>query len=114
VSEITQQKKTAMRYNPTMPEKPSKTSGVYFMECAEAKAIKIGYAVDVVRRRDELQCGNPFELRLLAVMPGVPRQVERDLHSQFGVDNLYRNGGWEWFRDSPTLRQFIASHTSMF
>jgi hypothetical protein len=41
--------------------------------------VKIGYAQDVWQRLVELQCGNPFELRVLSLLPG-GREAEGAIH----------------------------------
>lgn len=43
---------------------------VYFIECAGAGAVKIGWANNVARRLLQHQCGCPYDLALLGTFPG--------------------------------------------
>jgi hypothetical protein len=54
--------------------------------------VKIGYAQDVWQRLMELQCGNPFELRVLSFLPG-GQEVEGSIHVALAA---HRVRG-EWF-----------------
>ena len=78
---------------------------VYFIQSGDH--IKIGYAINVVKRMDELQIGNPEALRLLGVMAGKPSD-ERALHRRFNSDRVKG----EWFRSSGNLIAFIESEST--
>lgn len=89
----------ARRSYPIEPGQPEK---VYFLRSGARGPIKIGKARDVQRRVDEIKAGNPYELRVLAVMPG-GRAEERELHERFA--HLRLRG--EWFRPAAELRDFV-------
>ncbi|MFE1767208.1 GIY-YIG nuclease family protein [Streptomyces angustmyceticus] len=68
--------------------------------------VKIGYAQDVWERLSELQCGNPFELRVLSFLPGGV-EVENAIH---GVLSTHRVRG-EWFDlGGDPLRMFMDAY----
>lgn len=68
--------------------------------------VKIGYAQDVWERLSELQCGNPFELRVLSFLPG-GQETEGALHCAL---DAYRVRG-EWFDlGSDPLRMFMDAY----
>jgi hypothetical protein len=97
-----------MLYRESVAEKrrvTNVTGLVYFIEsqCAERR-IKIGMAATPEARLAELQTGCPYELRLLATMPGGLR-AEAELHARFA--DLWLIG--EWYRPSAELRALIAS-----
>jgi hypothetical protein len=68
--------------------------------------VKIGYAQDVWDRLSELQCGNPFELRVLSFLPG-GKEAEAAIHCAL---DRYRVRG-EWFDlGSDPLRMFMDAY----
>ncbi|MFD9249490.1 GIY-YIG nuclease family protein [Streptomyces bottropensis] len=68
--------------------------------------VKIGYANDVWARLTELQCGNPFELRVLSFFPG-GKEVEGAIHVALAA---HRVRG-EWFDlGSDPLRMFTDAY----
>ncbi len=71
---------------------------VYFVQLGEDGPVKIGSAVDIAKRMDQLQNGNAAPLYLRAVAPG-GHAAERDFHKQFARDRLRG----EWFQPSPAL-----------
>lgn len=78
---------------------------IYFVQAGNGGPIKIGRTSLVVRYRvRELQIGCPYELLLLATMPGGLAK-ERALHARFRGDRLRG----EWFRPSPELLGLIAT-----
>ncbi len=78
---------------------------VYFIESGCGGPIKIGYAGNPYTRLDTLQCGNPDELYLLAVIPG-DQVDEKNLHRRFRLDNTVG----EWFAPSPELWALVREH----
>jgi hypothetical protein len=83
------------RTHPPAPRR--KTAWIYFIG-GDTGAIKIGAAIDPLRRLAGLQCGSPIELRILAQGPGSPRD-ERILHERFAPFRLHG----EWFERSPEI-----------
>lgn len=79
-------------------------SVVYLVECGPGGPIKIGFTDDAYRRLSKAQSDSPYELRLLATMPGGP-ELEAELHARFGE---YRIRG-EWFWPAQELRSFVDS-----
>lgn len=79
-------------------------SFVYFVECPEAFAIKVGFTSQVERRFSMLQTSSPFELRLIGTVPG-GLDHEARLHWLFRKE---RTRG-EWFRDGGPLRSMIEA-----
>jgi hypothetical protein len=81
---------------------------VYFMQEGFDGAIKIGWTTnDPERRRDNLQIGNSHQLRLLAIIPDVPQEVEFELHRRFGAA-MKRS---EWFFPVPELLAEVQKQT---
>ena len=83
-----------------MPELRKAQRKTYFILCKEANAVKIGMALDASDRMAMLQCGNPFTLRLLLV---IPLNVEAKLHRKFSA--LRRQN--EWFSFDKAIADFI-------
>ena len=74
---------------------------VYFIQCLdENRFIKVGMTRNVEKRLETLQIGNPYELKILAVIPCTSdkraRRTEREVHKYF--DHLRVRG--EWFESS--------------
>lgn len=69
--------------------------------------IKIGYTKKPLQRLENLKCGAPFKLKLLASMPGSVK-LEKYLHERFS--DLHHHG--EWFRADEKLLRFINEATS--
>jgi hypothetical protein len=78
-------------------------SVVYFIECVEMRAIKVGTSECLRRRLQELQCGFPASLVILGAVLG-DRRDEQWLHRKLA--HLRLRG--EWFRDDPFIRRLIA------
>lgn len=78
-------------------------SFVYFIQCVSGGPIKIGYAVDPVRRVSHLQSGTFEELKILASIPG-SRQQEAALHRKFAAARVRS----EWFSPTASLLSLIA------
>ena len=88
------------RTSPT--SKAPRESCVYFIECVGHSLVKIGVATNVVQRLTDLKCACPFELRILATIPG-SFDDEGRLHSQFSG---YHVRG-EWFRLEGEVAAFV-------
>lgn len=82
---------------PARPETPIRTCYVYLIEVVGAKAIKIGYATDPVKRLQSLQTGNHQELSLKHVIAcddaGIAARLETMLHRRYESNRLRA----EWF-----------------
>ncbi|XXX79281.1 GIY-YIG nuclease family protein [Sorangium sp. So ce134] len=77
---------------------------IYFLQPDRGGPIKIGRAAHVQNRVFALQAACPYELKLLATMPG-GTQEERALHRRF---DAYRERS-EWFRACRELCDLVAS-----
>jgi excisionase family DNA binding protein len=75
---------------------------VYFIG-GETGPVKIGKAMNPEGRLRDLQCGYPFELKILALVEG-STGVEQGYHRQFAHCRL--NG--EWFERTPEIEAEIA------
>lgn len=80
---------------------------IYFVRCGKLDWVKIGTAIDIPSRLQELRAGSPFPLALVAVMEG-DRDAEVRLHKRFAKER----GHGEWFALSPRLRAFIGKKTT--
>ena len=83
-----------------IPELRKTQRKTYFILCKEANAVKIGMALDASDRMAMLQCGNPFTLCLLLV---IPLNVEAKLHRKFSALRLQN----EWFSFDKAIVDFI-------
>ncbi|WP_187278259.1 GIY-YIG nuclease family protein [Methylobacterium sp. WL7] len=88
----------AMNPGRTQPRIANKT---YIIRCGPF--VKIGMAVDVETRFRTLLASNPFDLEMVAILPG-GRAVERALHLRFAA---YKHRD-EWFREEGELAAWIA------
>lgn len=82
---------------------------IYFIQTGDNRYIKIGYtaATDVKKRIASIQTSIPFEVKVLATMPGT-QEIERQLHKRFG--GLQERG--EWFRTQRDLVTFAVTAES--
>lgn len=79
---------------------------LYVIKCDSVPPnYKIGIASHTATRLSTLQRSSPFELELVAVLPGGGRRAEVAIHRRFA--HLRLRG--EWFRESPELLSFIVS-----
>jgi hypothetical protein len=86
------------------PKAMRKPGFIYFATCDRDNfPIKIGFAVDVDARLASLQCALPYQLIILATMPGMISD-ELALHIGF---SQYRLLG-EWFERSQELMDYIG------
>jgi hypothetical protein len=76
---------------------------VYFLQPVTGGPVKIGHAVDIERRRAQLECHYGQPLALLATLPG-GRDEEQAIHHRFAS---LRFGRSEQFRPGPELMAFI-------
>lgn len=71
---------------------------VYFIQSGKKGAIKIGRTKNLAKRLERLQCGNPFELRVLATIPCGSEEecigLEARLHRFFRKSRIRG----EWFK----------------
>ena len=65
--------------------------------------VKVGRTVDVRKRLESLQCGNPMGLQLLGCVKGGP-ELEGNLHRWL---KPYRHSCGEWFQYSYRVAQYI-------
>jgi hypothetical protein len=79
---------------------------VYFVQAEHGGPIKIGSAYRPLDRVRCFQPWSPYQLLLLAVMPGAKRE-EFALHQQFEKDRLHG----EWFEPSEELLGIIRQAT---
>ena len=83
-------------------------------ESGDNAASKIGIARDPIKRRAQLQTGNPrhLQLRHIVIMPKGVRaiNVETLVHRKLNDDKY--PGGTEWFRIHPDLALSLVEHYS--
>ncbi len=89
----------------TTSKKNKILSWIYFLQCKNY--IKIGRTNNILKRMVEIQCFNPFPLKLLLVFEGGSKQ-EASLHTRFGKDRIKG----EWFLLSPHLKRYIIKNQS--
>lgn len=75
---------------------------IYFMLCGSF--VKIGWATDPTGRKKALQTGNPYDIKILATMPG-DQGYEKDLHRLF--KSCHHRG--EWFVYGHELTRFLTN-----
>lgn len=75
---------------------------IYFIACQEF--VKIGIAANVDDRLNQMQTGNPYELRLLKVMESA--NAEQDEESIHCALERYRIRG-EWFKLPPDVLALV-------
>jgi len=74
---------------------------VYFIQGEQTKLIKIGRAGDILVRLQQLQCGSPDRLMVLAV--AVDAYSDTSYHIQFAAARVHG----EWFKPSAEVMAFI-------
>ena len=79
---------------------------IYFIQRKRDGLIKIGYTGNVGERFSGLKSEHGA-IELLGIMEG-DRDTENQLHKQFAD---YRFEKREWFSDSTSIREYIASNT---
>lgn len=87
---------------PDVPMLPDGSAQVYVVRCAEF--VKIGMAQNVSYRIRTLISATPFDLHLVAVLPG-GQAAERALHLRFS-EHRHRD---EWFRIEGALAEWIRA-----
>jgi hypothetical protein len=82
---------------------------VYLMQAGRRGAVKVGIARRPFDRLDELQTGNPEQLRILHVEDhgSYARFVERDVHWCFERSRLHG----EWFQIDPLISLCVSRLT---
>jgi predicted GIY-YIG superfamily endonuclease len=78
---------------------------VYFIQAGKKGAIKVGITNNVEKRIETLQIGNPYELRVLSLIPCESRahafEIERRIHKFFRRQNIRG----EWFTGNIDLKK---------
>jgi len=69
--------------------------------------VKIGNSKNINRRLSELQCGNPFSLKVIQTMPG--NQYEEAIIHTMLHEHRVDGGGHEWYHQTPTVKQLIKN-----
>lgn len=77
---------------------------VYFILCAEANLVKIGYSEAPLLRLNKMKADSPHELELLAYIDG---DESREAEMHFLFSDLRRRG--EWFEYVDPLKSFTSS-----
>jgi hypothetical protein len=92
-----------------LPEKQnsSRTGTVYFIECVGHRLVKIGFTDDLDARVKKLQCGCPYQLRLVGSIWFSKPRLERQLHKKFRHLRVRR----EWFRFEKPIEDYIEANT---
>ncbi len=76
----------------------------YFIKALNTKFVKIGSSNFVSSRKNHLQIGCPFELKILGITDAF---TEKELHEKF-KSNWVRN---EWFELTDEMEKFINENT---
>lgn len=82
-------------------------SFIYFIQSTMGGPIKIGKAINPIKRLEQLQTGYPEPLQIIGVTPGTVEE-EKNLHHKFLSLRLHG----EWFNPGPELIDFIKSINS--
>jgi len=77
---------------------------VYCIRNDDARAVKIGFSKNPVRRIQQLQTASPSQLRLVAMLESA-QAFETALHEQYA----YRRLSGEWFDDADSEISTIMS-----
>lgn len=77
---------------------------IYFIQCRNFVKIGVSHVPDA--RLDDLQVGNPYELKLIGYIPNGGFEEEREIQTRF--NNLRIRG--EWFALEDGLKEFIKKH----
>lgn len=103
IPEVAEERRPVTRLAEAMGRtgRPRIANKTYIIRCGPF--VKIGMAVDVETRFRTLLASNPFDLEMVAVLPG-GRAVERSLHLRFATLR-HRD---EWFREEGELAEWIA------
>lgn len=92
-------------HGPFKPYTPSEKRGyIYFVQGEDGGPIKIGWAVDPMRRLQSIQTNSPVPLRNVALIKGTTRTRERKIHEQFAECRIRG----EWFEPTFELIAFIC------
>ena len=84
-----------------MEESYDKGQHLYFIKMKGFNRVKIGIAQNPQHRMEVLQIGNPYELRLICVVPYGGKFLEKLIQKNF---SNYRG---EWYEFSPALQEVI-------
>jgi len=68
--------------------------GVYIMQCGNY--FKVGFSKNPIKRLYSLQTGNPYNIRLCAVL----KDIHSDSCLHYGLRTLFKSKG-EWFKMAP-------------
>lgn len=80
---------------------------IYFIKAKTSACIKIGKAIDPMKRLRGLAMFSPERLELLGVL-AEGQHTEKSIHTKFATS---RDHG-EWFKVTPDLLAFIAENTT--
>jgi hypothetical protein len=87
----------------------SERGWLYLMQRVTGGPIKLGFALDVERRRRKIEYQRKLKLLVLDTIQGT-LDTERQLHRQLRAYQLpyTASRGLEWFKDVPEVRQVFA------
>jgi len=80
---------------PEAPKSSPRLTNIYVIQGENGGPVKIGRSSTPHSRASYLQCGNPYELRVVKCFSGVPSRLERQLHVRLQKYQV-RN---EWFAE---------------
>lgn len=80
---------------PEAPKPSPRLTNIYVIQGENGGPVKIGRSSAPYERASYLQCGNPYELRVVRCFSGVPSRLERQLHVKLQKYQV-RN---EWFSE---------------
>ncbi len=73
----------------------TKLTNIYFIQSVKGGPIKIGKADNIEHRLKQIQNLNPFKLKIIKTLNGVPFQFEKVLHKKYRKYHLHG----EWFSE---------------
>lgn len=73
----------------------TKLTNIYFIQSVKGGPIKIGKADNIEHRLKQIQNLNPFKLKIIKTLNGVPYQFEKVLHKKYRKYHLHG----EWFSE---------------
>lgn len=79
---------------------------VYFVQAADGWPLKIGISTNLMKRLIDLRMSSGLNLKVLGVIDGGTREMEKLLHDRFADSRLVG----EWFRPVPEIIEYIAAN----
>lgn len=78
---------------------------IYFIKCNEF--VKIGVSHSPDSRLDDLQIGNPYELKIIGYIANGGFKLEKEIQKRFFNQLIHH----EWFRLNNEIKEYINTTT---